>query len=251
MEIRRIDTAWFVGIGSQSDASAEERAEVALSGRDGVIPTTEFKIGDAHYTYFSGGGVQVATRVGRCGKTAVLESIGAALELAELAEEIVALHYDMMVAHDLGSYEYGLELLETDWGRYCEARERLHRLTSQQFFPLTDLIQGYIADFHKIAPPKPPRRINGYVYILRSDSGYWKIGRAKKPGDRLKTFHVKLPMVVSYEMVIPSTDYVALEQELHARFDYCRANGEWFELTDGDIADLKREFENVAEKFNE
>lgn len=122
--------------------------------------------------------------------------------------------------------------------------KNIHVVENQNYFPIPRPIQKFIDDMRANRP-------NGYVYILQSDSGYWKIGRAKNPDDRMKTFSVKLPFMVNYEIVIPSTDYVALEKELHERFAYCRVNGEWFDLTDGDILDLKREFHNVAEKFNE
>ena len=92
----------------------------------------------------------------------------------------------------------------------------------------------------------PLRKLNkpGYVYILKSEVGHYKIGRTTHPDNRQKTFSVKLPFRVEYELVIKSDDYVTLEEELHTRFDYCRLDGEWFDLTEGDIADLLREFED-------
>lgn len=253
--VRKIDPGeWMRQLGRVDKRTPEERAEAGLAERDGVIPATVFDIGGTLYTFVSDGNgcvLMTAHISAYDAKEPALESVGVALELAKLAGQISTLHYDVMVARDMGGYERDLQQLSNNAARYHEEHEKLHRLLSQQFFPLTNLIRNYIADFRQIPPPENPRRIDGYVYILRSDSGYWKIGRAKNPANRLKTFTVKLPFVVNYEMVIPSTDYAALEQELHARFDYCRVNGEWFELTDGDIADLKREFENVAEQFNE
>lgn len=151
------------------------------------------------------------------------------------------------VLDDHGWREEYIKHLAEGGDDYHEAYPKLNLVLGQEYFDVPPKAQSLIDDLLRVRNNK----IDGYVYILKSDSGYWKIGRAKNPANRIETFHVKLPFVVNYEIVIPATGYVALEQELHARFDYCRVNGEWFELTDGDIADLKREFKNVAEQFNE
>lgn len=87
---------------------------------------------------------------------------------------------------------------------------------------------------------KPRQR--GYVYVLRSASGEYKIGRAKNPADRLKTFGVQLPFKVAYELVISSDDYKLFEAQLHERFVSKRTAGEWFDLTQDDIESLRIEF---------
>lgn len=79
----------------------------------------------------------------------------------------------------------------------------------------------------------------GFVYLLRSASGYYKIGRSKNPYDRLTTFEVKLPFEVEYEHLIETTDMYQLEKELHRHFADKRVNGEWFELTPEDVAYIK------------
>lgn len=79
----------------------------------------------------------------------------------------------------------------------------------------------------------------GYVYLLRSASGYWKIGKTVNPADRIKTFSVKLPFEVEYEHLISCEDYSRAETELHARFAPKRVNGEWFCLDEADVAWIK------------
>jgi len=85
---------------------------------------------------------------------------------------------------------------------------------------------------------KTSKRV-GYVYILRSSSGYYKIGRTKNPDDRLKTFSVKLPFEVEYEHVIATDDMVELEKAFHMLFEKKRVEGEWFDLNAEDIEILK------------
>jgi allophanate hydrolase subunit 1 len=79
----------------------------------------------------------------------------------------------------------------------------------------------------------------GYVYLIQSESGWYKIGRTINPEDRMKTFSVKLPFRVEYICLIQSEDMIALEAELHKRFEDQRFAGEWFDLTDNDVAYLK------------
>lgn len=79
----------------------------------------------------------------------------------------------------------------------------------------------------------------GYVYLLQSPTGAYKIGKTKNPDDRMKTFGVKLPFEVSYTCVISSEMYAQLERELHERYAEKRLNGEWFALTINDVAEIK------------
>ncbi len=118
---------------------------------------------------------------------------------------------------------------------------------AQKFFVLSDEVKDKLIEVDKVfAPPqiKSHQRTKreGFVYILKSETGHYKIGKTTNPDNRIKTFSVKLPFRVEYELLIPSEDHNALEIELHTRFAYCRLDGEWFALTDGDVNDLRREF---------
>lgn len=88
-------------------------------------------------------------------------------------------------------------------------------------------------------PERKPRRSDGYVYLLKSASGEYKIGHTTNPEHRFKTFDVKLPFKVSFEHLILCEDRRALESELHLKFKTKRINGEWFALTDADIEYIK------------
>jgi len=79
----------------------------------------------------------------------------------------------------------------------------------------------------------------GCVYLIRSDVGYYKIGRTVNPDNRITTFAVKLPFDVDYICVIETPDMYGLERELHQRFASKRVNGEWFALNDDDVAHIK------------
>jgi hypothetical protein len=77
---------------------------------------------------------------------------------------------------------------------------------------------------------------SGYVYVLQSPTGYYKIGRTRNPQNRIQTFGVLLPFEVAYLYVIATTNMVLLETRLHQRFAEKRAGGEWFALDENDIA---------------
>jgi hypothetical protein len=79
----------------------------------------------------------------------------------------------------------------------------------------------------------------GYVYLLQSDTGHYKIGRAKTPDKRIKTFGIKLPFKVEYLAVIKTPDMIALEKQLHERYEQKRINGEWFDLLPEDVDYIK------------
>lgn len=83
-------------------------------------------------------------------------------------------------------------------------------------------------------------KIGGYVYLIKSASGYWKIGKTINPDDRMKTFSVKLPFEVEYEHIIPCQNHHMAEDSLHLKYATKRVNGEWFNLEDWEVEDIKR-----------
>lgn len=89
----------------------------------------------------------------------------------------------------------------------------------------------------KTRKPTTPRA--GYVYLIQSTSGAYKIGRTVNPDNRLATFSVKLPFEVEYVCVIQCDDMYYLERQLHAHFADKRVNGEWFNLSPDDVDYIK------------
>ncbi len=120
-------------------------------------------------------------------------------------------------------------------------------------FEICDFIQGILveveqrrkrkaltASIYSLKPPtKQLRDRPGHVYLIRSSSGYYKIGRSKDPNDRMATFGVKLPFEVEYDHLIQCGDMYAVESELHQKFVLKRKNGEWFDLDEYDVEWIK------------
>ena len=83
-------------------------------------------------------------------------------------------------------------------------------------------------------PVKP-----GYVYLLKSDHGLYKIGRAESAEHRVGTLGVQLPFEITPEHFIKCEDMVSAEKMLHDMFAERRQRGEWFRLNKGDVAYIK------------
>lgn len=84
-------------------------------------------------------------------------------------------------------------------------------------------------------------RRGGYIYILKDTeiSGYYKIGKTTQPHERMKAFGVLLPFAVELIHVIQCDNANRVEAHLHQHYASKRQRGEWFNLTDEDIAELK------------
>lgn len=74
----------------------------------------------------------------------------------------------------------------------------------------------------------------GFVYLIRSPYGY-KIGKTKRMKQRSQLFSVKLPFEIEVIYYAWFEDYSRAEWALHQRFKTKRLNGEWFQLTRGDV----------------
>ena len=97
--------------------------------------------------------------------------------------------------------------------------------------------QALEAIAHRFVCLKPGRA--GFVYLLKSNTGHWKIGRATDPNNRLKTFGIQLPFEVEFEHLIPTDNMAEAEQMLHDHFASKRLRGEWFDLSPEDVAYIK------------
>lgn len=80
---------------------------------------------------------------------------------------------------------------------------------------------------------------NGFVYLVRSEAGHYKIGRAVNVENRMRMFHVKLPFPVTLDHTITCNDCVVAEKMLHKKFNGKRLDGEWFALAPEDVDYIK------------
>jgi hypothetical protein len=106
-------------------------------------------------------------------------------------------------------------------------------------------IRRYVEELRAIERLRPSTRARrveaeadrpGFVYLLKCEIGPYKIGRAKEVSERIKTLAIQLPFDVRLVHHFPADDCVAAEAFLHGRFADRRLRGEWFDLTEEDVA---------------
>lgn len=74
---------------------------------------------------------------------------------------------------------------------------------------------------------------NGFVYLAKSDTGHYKIGRSKNPYGRIKHFDTIMPVNVKIVHYFPCDNPRQAEAEMHQIADRHaeRVAGEWFSLS--------------------
>lgn len=168
-----------------------------------------------------------------------------------LKGEHVAIYIDLLISASEQMYnpEASAKKLHYEFDDYLEMLHELAEIHLIKIFD--DSFTGFQVIVKGLNPenPKPilrPSKVNanqdrkkGFVYVLQSPTGAYKIGRTKSPEDRLKTFSVKLPFEVEYTCLIKAEDMYSAEKRLHEKFSEKRINGEWFKLNENDIDYIK------------
>ena len=85
---------------------------------------------------------------------------------------------------------------------------------------------------------KPEENL-GFVYLMKSGR-FYKIGRSNAAGRREYEIAIQLPESLRTVHAIRTDDAAGIEQYWHKRFTAKRKNGEWFDLTAGDVAAFRR-----------
>lgn len=103
---------------------------------------------------------------------------------------------------------------------------------------IRDAINQRLGDPTRVVGLPQRRTAAGYVYIVRADNGLVKIGKTDGLTRRLDKLNSLLPYDLDVLYVFPVGDRGQVEQALHKHFDALRVRGEWFRLSDDQIATL-------------
>jgi hypothetical protein len=79
----------------------------------------------------------------------------------------------------------------------------------------------------------------GFIYVLRGANGWCKIGKTHSPAERIDSYSPKLPFPVELAFIFISLDMHKAERLIHKHFAAKRSHGEWFVLSDEDLAWFK------------
>lgn len=79
----------------------------------------------------------------------------------------------------------------------------------------------------------------GYVYLLKSENGYQKIGRSIDVEKRRVEIERDIPLRIDIEHCFHTKYYIAAEAYLHKKYDSQRVKYEWFRLSENQIEDIK------------
>lgn len=86
-----------------------------------------------------------------------------------------------------------------------------------------------------------PVRNRGYVYLL-GGNGYYKIGSSQYQRKRARQVGSHLPFETEIILTIPTDHRFNLENELQEKYSNKRVKGEWFELDQSDIQEIKSNY---------
>lgn len=77
----------------------------------------------------------------------------------------------------------------------------------------------------------------GWVYVFKADGGFYKIGQSINPEGRLAKFS-SLPFSIILIAKIGTDTMTLTERAYHRKYRHCRVAGEWFRLSEDELAEL-------------
>ena len=86
--------------------------------------------------------------------------------------------------------------------------------------------------------PKPVK--TGYIYLMRDlKTGFHKIGFSQSPKVREKTLQAQEPLI---ELLFAFQGTMRDERDLHEQFNAKRLRGEWFDLNEAEVSEIKDKY---------
>lgn len=82
------------------------------------------------------------------------------------------------------------------------------------------------------------KAMHGYVYLLKSSLGHYKIGSTKDVAKRLHSIECSFPHKVELVHSFETDERYRVERELQARYAEYRLAGEWFTLPGSAISEF-------------
>ena len=80
---------------------------------------------------------------------------------------------------------------------------------------------------------------SGYVYLIRSSNGLYKIGCSNNVVKRMGVLRTMSPVELTLVHSIEYDEMYSLEEALHYKFSNNRHHGEWFSLSESQVRWIK------------
>jgi predicted GIY-YIG superfamily endonuclease len=85
------------------------------------------------------------------------------------------------------------------------------------------------------ASANEPKENSGFIYILKSSNGYYKIGRAKEVNVRVAAWKTVFPIKIKLVNSFACKNRMAVENALHNKYAKKRLEREWYKLEKEDV----------------
>lgn len=123
-------------------------------------------------------------------------------------------------------------------------RESLLELQENGWIELENISSNYSACVTVHNQPVESRDTtftpDGFVYLAYCETGHYKIGRSKNPGDRIRHFDTQMPVEVTTIHTFPAESYRYAEEELQSECTEFHEKGEWYSLPQKYVDAIKR-----------
>jgi T5orf172 domain len=93
-------------------------------------------------------------------------------------------------------------------------------------------------------PSQSTQPRQGFVYIIQCGESF-KIGCTANLKQRIKALGVTAPYPIFLRIIVPTDDMILTEWKLHQRFEGKRQQGEWFSLSEIDLATIRHEYTTI------
>lgn len=99
----------------------------------------------------------------------------------------------------------------------------------------------------KELPSKQETKYIGFVYLINCIGfPYYKIGHTKRrtPNKRLEEMQTNMPFELGFVYLAKIKNVFWVEKKLHKEYEHYRKRGEWFQLTEKQVSDIKNYLRN-------
>lgn len=99
-------------------------------------------------------------------------------------------------------------------------------------------------EMKRVPEPSEPKPMNtkGYVYFVRADGNFTKVGSTVNIKSRYKSLKTTSPHDLKMEMYIESNDCRKLEKSIHELLTEldCNVSGEWFDIKEKELKEIHK-----------